>query len=215
MILEDHTFCRLRIHTVSLSLHLSLHYVDVEPLTNDLDDILGDVKADLDSKHGNFFDDIKDKIMDSDAYHQVDDWWQNFEPTTVHDSHEWAKNHLKKFEDRSTHQLAITRQATHRVKSMREASGRPPLMGVHQIHNLSSKDEETRLAATTQWLEYDGIDNFANTLYSFTTGFIYTPGQQSDCSNSILVYFSAWVNSIDILKKIYLPYSWPNFQANL
>lgn len=86
-------------------------------------------------------------------------------------------------------------------------------MTVAQIHNFGNP--ETRLSAENQWLKYDGIDNAANILYSFFTGFVYTPGQTSVCSDTIMTYISSWVNSFDTIKKIYLPYNWPNFQVVL
>lgn len=109
------------------------------------------------------------------------------------------------------HVMAEHRNVHHRVAERRAASGRPAMMTVAQIHNLGNKD--TYKQTVDMWLQYDGIDNIANTMYSFFTGFIYTPGEQTVCSESILTYFSAWVNSIDTLKKVYLPYNWPNFQV--
>jgi len=49
----------------------------------------------------------------------------------------------------------------------------------------------------------------------FVSGFVYTPGETSECSETLFTYIGAWVNSLDTFKKIYLPYNWPNFQANM
>lgn len=99
----------------------------------------------------------------------------------------------------------------HRVAAQRKLSGRPPLPKVHQLHNLG-----TGLGnSADEWLSYDGIDNAATTIMSFVSGFVYTPGETSVCSETIFTYIGAWVNSLDSIKKIYLPYVWPNFQANV
>ena len=97
----------------------------------------------------------------------------------------------------------------HRVSERRAASGRPPLMSVAQIHARKSDT----LGASILFEDYDYFDNAANTLFSFFSGFIYTPGESTTCSDSILINLSAWVNSIDVIKKIYLPMNWPNFQV--
>lgn len=79
---------------------------------------------------------------------------------------------------KKSHASAIYNNEVHdRVASRRAASGRPPLMSVAEIHNFANP--ETRVLAEAAWLKYDGIDNAANILYSFFTGFVYTPGQTS------------------------------------
>ena len=50
---------------------------------------------------------------------------------------------------------------------------------------------------------------------SFFDGMIYTPGESSACSDAIFTGLGAAINTIDTVKKIYLPYYWPNFQANI
>jgi len=184
---------------------------DFQPITDDVNSMIDGVVGDLKDKKTNFFDDLKDKIMDTDAYAKVDDWYSNWEPTSYHDTQRWAQEHIKRVDKPEAHVMSEHRNVHHRVSERRAASGRPPMMTVAQIHNLGNKD--TYKQTVDMWLQYDGIDNIANTLYSFFTGFIYTPGQQTACSEDILTYFSAWVNSIDTIKKIYLPYNWPNFQV--
>ena len=183
---------------------------DLQPISDDVDALVDDVVSDLKEKKGNFFDDLKDKIMDTDAYLKLDDWWTNFEPTTVHDSYAWAQNNIKKIAPPSAHQMAESRQLHKRVAERRAANGRPPMMTVAQIHSLGHKDSAL---AESLFMDYDYFDNAANTMYAFFTGFIYTPGESTVCSESILTCFSSWINSVDTVKKIYLPMNWPNFQV--
>ena len=68
----------------------SIQDVDIQPISDDVDALVDGIVSDLKEKQGNFFDDLKDKIMDTDAYHQLDDWWTHFEPTTLHDSYAWT-----------------------------------------------------------------------------------------------------------------------------
>ena len=185
---------------------------DLEPLQSDVDALVDDVVSDLKEKKGNFFDDLKDKIMDTDAYHQLDDWWTHFEPTTVSDSFAWAHKHVKKNSVRTAHQMAEARHLHHRVAERRIANGRPPMMTVAQIHSLGHSND---VLAQNMFDDYDYFDNFANTIYSYFSGFIYIPGESSECSDSILTSLTAWINSVDTIKKIYLPMNWPNFQVVL
>ena len=182
---------------------------DFQPLADEFTATVDDVVTELHEQPGNFMD----SLVDTPVFHQIDDWWQNWEPTTAADTTAWVKKHVKPIEKRSYHAKAASYDVHQRVAERRAAAGRPPLMTVAQIHNFGNPD--TYAASENLWLQYDGIDNFANILYSFITGFIYTPGETSICSESILTYFSAWVNSIDTIKKIYLPYNWPNTQVVL
>ena len=92
---------------------------------------------------------------------------------------------------------------------MRAANGRPPLPRMSQIHEGLMK------STSDQWASYDQVDNAAGVLMAFFDGFVYTPGEESSCTEAIFTGFGAFINTIDTCKKIYLPYSWPNFQANL
>ena len=50
-------------------------------------------------------------------------------------------------------------------------------------------------------------------MYALFNGFVYTPGEQTECSDDILENLAAWINLVDIGEKVYLPYNWPNFQV--
>ena len=150
---------------------------DIQPLTDDVNAYVDGVVSDLKEQSGNFFDDLKDKIMDTEAYKNLDDWWTHFEPTTVHDSYEWASKNVKKLQPQSAYQMAESRALHKRVAERRAASGRKPMMTVAQIHSLGHEDS---LAATESlFMDYDYFDNAANTMYAFFTGFIYIPGESS------------------------------------
>ena len=180
---------------------------DTTQISDDLDAYVDGVVSDLKKQKGNFLDDVKEKFMDTDAYLKLDDWWTNFEPTTVHDSYEWAHKNVRKLKPRTAAQMSDARRLHKRVAERRAASGRKPLLTVSQIHSLGKKDS----LGSDIFLDYDYFDNAANTLYSFVTGFIYIPGESSQCSDSILNSLGAWINAIDTTKKIYLPMNWPNW----
>lgn len=84
---------------------------------------------------------------------------------------------------------------------------------MHEIHRLATALEGS--ATAEQWLQYEGLDTASAILMSLVSGFVYTPGESSTCSDTIFVGISAWINSIDTVMKFYLPYEWPNFQANI
>lgn len=125
---------------------------DFNPLLEQVQDELAGYVEYLDQWHNDsvkpFFADLHDQVKDSDVYVNVKDWVDNFEPTTRHDSHRWAKDAIKPLKRRSLQHEYMSKQVHHRVRSMREKLGRPPIPEVHHIHTLSNPDPEYRLEST-------------------------------------------------------------------
>lgn len=117
----------------------------------------------------------------------------------------------KKIQQPNPQMKHIMHELPHRVQARRIANGRGPIPQMHEIHQLTLEGSAT----ADQWLQYEGLDTATAFLMSLVSGFVYTPGESSTCSDTIFVGISSWINSIDTVQKFYLPYEWPNFQANL
>ena len=182
---------------------------DFTPIIEEVHETLNGMVEKMDDWHSEnvepFFADLKDKDFVADAK----DWWENFHPTTRHDANRALKKTLRPIKKLSKHSDYIARQSHHRVRTMRAQHGRPPIPEVHEIHSLTGSQ------TLKGFDEYDGLENAYTILISFVSGFIYTPGETGSCSESIFTYLGAWLNSIDVAAKIYLPYNWPNIQVVL
>ena len=105
------------------------------------------------------------------------------------------------------HMKHVLKETPHSIRRIRAENGRPPLARPHHFENPRMMDSTFKL--------YDGLDNFAALLMSMVTGFIYTPGKESRCANSVFDSIGAWVNGVDVFAKIYMPWQWPRGQTVL
>ena len=76
---------------------------DVHSTIQDSVDTFNDITSNLNGNSSPFFNDLKDKFQETDLYKNVNDWYQNFEPTTIHDTYAMAKKTVRKLEERSPH----------------------------------------------------------------------------------------------------------------
>lgn len=113
---------------------------------------------------------------------------------------------LKKTAPKDAQVKHYLRQTPHSIRQIRAENGRPPLA---RPHHFMGKEEASNIAL------YDGLDNFAAKIMSMVTGFIYTPGKESQCAISIFDSIGSWVNGVDVFAKIYMPWNWPRGQTVL
>lgn len=133
--------------------------------------------------------------------------WYNYEMTTIHDSSAWAKAAIKPLPKRTREQNHLSRDVVHRVKARRRANGRKDFPPLHELHRIGQSSFNVQ--------EFEGLDNGVSTFMGFIGGFVYTPGTESECANEFFTYASSWVNGVDDISKIYMPWYWPEVSVSL
>jgi hypothetical protein len=148
---------------------------------------------------------LKEVVVTNEFLRQFYETWTNYEITTRHDAHEWNRSLIKPLPKQSIHQEYNARGITHRIKARRAANGRPELPRPHELRRMK--------AGSSGYTDYTGLDNATTAIMGLVSGFVYTPGVESDCANVIFDYLEAWVNGVDDFKKIYMPWVWPQVQV--
>jgi hypothetical protein len=138
--------------------------------------------------------------------------WNNYEVTTIHDARKWARENevIKPIAPRSVLHKMNSHDAHHRIQGRRMANGRPPLPKLHELQR-----DHHRLGQSTVQETFEGLDNSITIIMGFVGGFVYTPGVVNVCADNIFDSLGAWINAVDDLKKIYMPWVWPEVQVTI
>lgn len=76
---------------------------------------------------------LEDVVAHNEFIASFFETWSNYEVTTRHDTHEWAKQMIKPLPAQGWHHKHIMRGAHHRIRERRRANGRPDFPRPHEF----------------------------------------------------------------------------------